>query len=214
MSKRHHYVPQVHIKKFSSTSGFYVLIKKNKLIVNPKSSKDIFVKTNLNTSSNLLGVKNDDLEKTLTNKWDSKFSTHYKEVINHLEEPHKISQDSRIFLFNYAIVSWVRTRKKDKNLNEQYYSSLLKNMNDARNEMIMGNYKPSLESKIDDMLFNPESFSMAINTVKAIQNLQKEVKYTQLYCPQMQINLALRIAQLMFSNQTITPSFFLIQQEC
>ncbi|MCP4521640.1 MAG: DUF4238 domain-containing protein [Cytophagales bacterium] len=78
--KRHHYVPRVHIRKFKSNEGYYLLMKQAGIIKNPKSSNHFFVKKELNTIADSEGNKDHKtFEKELADKWDNKFN--YYEVI-------------------------------------------------------------------------------------------------------------------------------------
>ncbi|MCC6702636.1 MAG: DUF4238 domain-containing protein [Fluviicola sp.] len=49
---KHHYIPQVHIKKIDVGKGYFVYHKEEGKVIHKKSTTDIFVIKDLNTSLN------------------------------------------------------------------------------------------------------------------------------------------------------------------
>jgi|GEM_PF-6547992 len=121
-SRRHHYLPQVHLNKFKSENGFHLFRKTGNTFISKKNTSDIFQVTDLNTTVNENGVlDHDTVEEELTLKWDNAFNTHYNNIMNYIadcisnkSENPIIIQESINFFFEYSIVAFLRSKKSQR----------------------------------------------------------------------------------------------------
>lgn len=122
-SKRHHYVPQVHLKKFKGLDGYFLFFKKTRKIETTRSTVDFFVKKELNTTGTENGEKDHrTFENELGKKWDSQFNTHYFKIIKNRFTPEEITQESLRFFFEYSIITRMRRAKMEKEFNDEFLS--------------------------------------------------------------------------------------------
>lgn len=131
--RKHHYIPQVHIKKFESENGYFVYHKDLDKVVSKKSTNDIFVVKDLNTSLDEDGrVNHSILERQLELKWDSKFK-HYFEIIdswikesiaNNRYAEFNIDESLKFF-FEYTLIGYHRAQKQDTSFNNSVLDPIL-----------------------------------------------------------------------------------------
>lgn len=120
--RKHHFVPQVHIRKFETSDGYHLYFKSDKKFINKKSTIDIFSTKDLNTIANLAGeLDHFTLENEFAELWDSKFTIFFKEI-NEVIDTHlktkrepEFSQECLKFFFEYGIIGRMRRLKMEPN---------------------------------------------------------------------------------------------------
>lgn len=174
--KRHHYVPRVHIDKFKSGSFFWLWNKDKQQLHKPLSSRDIFVKSELNTTGTESGQKDHvTLEEEFSKKWDSKFNKHFSEILNNLATPDLISQPTLKFFFEYSVVSYMRRLKMEPKFNDEFFDftdlmpEILERMKEPSNQEI--NFDPIIKKAAIDF------FESMIDATMSIRNNQSLVKF-------------------------------------
>lgn len=168
--RKHHYVPQTHIKKFECERGYFVYHKDIDKIIPKKSSNDIFVVKDLNTSIDENGdLDHISVENEFGEKWDSKFNFHFDLVTSWIQdsvENNKCYQvdiyDSLIYFFEYALIGFHRSQKKDKEFNE----SVLGPIRDFA-ELI-----PELDNlDLSGINYNKDEIEIGLSSIKDFINL-------------------------------------------
>lgn len=125
--RKHHYVPQVHIRKFKSEKGHYNLyLKKSEKILQQKSSASFFHVRDLNSTidHNTGEVDHKTIETELGEQWDAKFSSNYQYLKNWIFESVEQGYLSTsplnhvlLFFFEYAIIGRLRRLKQTEGFN-------------------------------------------------------------------------------------------------
>lgn len=131
--RKHHYVPQVHINKFKSIDGFFVYFKADGKVINKKSSTDVFETKDLNSTLDENGqIEHKSMETKLAKKWDDNFNYHHDAIIDWICDSIDSNtcsnidiQNSLRFFFEYALVGFMRGKKRDKKFNEYMVNELL-----------------------------------------------------------------------------------------
>lgn len=131
--RKHHYVPQVHIKKFERAEGFFVYHKDGGKVVPKKTTNDIFVIKDLNSSLNEDGdIDHTSVEKALEEKWDSLFNSHFDTITSWLIESVENNSysdipinDSLKYFFEYALMGYQRAQKGDAEFNRSVLEPIL-----------------------------------------------------------------------------------------
>ena len=118
--RKHHYIPQVHLKKFNLGEGYHVLHKDQNKITTYKSAKSFFHVRDLNTTIDLLSHEIDpkSVEQELTNKWDNLFNHHYNAINNIIVQNVTTNiSDTYKYFFEYGLVTHFRSLKQVKTYN-------------------------------------------------------------------------------------------------
>jgi len=130
--RKHHYIPQSHIRNFRKDTGYRVVDLKTMEEHNPKSSSEIFAVRDLNTFINEHSLEKDydTIEDELNSRWDSNFTPNFEElnelVNNSLEYNAfiEIPDKLKTFFFEYAIMLKLRSIKVNKEHDEQIFTNL------------------------------------------------------------------------------------------
>lgn len=131
--RKHHYIPQVHLKKFDVGKGYFVYHKEEGKVIHKKYTTDIFVIKDLNTSLNEEGdIDHSSLEKELEDKWDSRFNQHFDIIVAWLiDSVEKIRyseipiNDSLKYFFEYALIGYQRSLKGDTEFNRSVLEPII-----------------------------------------------------------------------------------------
>ena len=126
--RKHHYIPQVHIRKFKTDDGYNVFRKAESKIINFKSSSQFFHIKDLNSSIDFdtKEIDHKTTEEEISNLWDSKFNYHYDALLKCIEESIQTGEFSKVniqenlkFFFEYSIVGYLRRAKQTNNYHEK-----------------------------------------------------------------------------------------------
>lgn len=131
--RKHHFLPQAHIRKFKSEKGYFLYLKNQKKVIPKKSSTDIFAVRDLNSSLNDDGkidhLKN---EYEFEKKWDSKFNSHYDSIVDwildSIENDSYSSNDiqkSIQYFFEYTLIGYQRSKKQEESFNDSVLAPYL-----------------------------------------------------------------------------------------
>lgn len=131
--RKHHYLPQVHIKKFEHKNGYNLFLKEENKIINKKLSVDIFSVKDLNSTLDEDGnIDHISVEQKLADQWDSKFNFHLNIlsswIIESIEQKNysDIQINSSLkFFFEYGLLGYMRARKQDRDFNDSIINSIL-----------------------------------------------------------------------------------------
>lgn len=174
--RRHHYVPRVHIRYFKKLNGYQLFLKEEKELRNPKSSKHIFVKKDLNTSGKEDGEKDfTSFENEITKKWDNNYNKYLKDVELNLNTPHKIGNETLLFFFEYCLIGRMRRLKLDLNVEDiinPFKEGLPEYIDFLKTEDVQ---KKISKENLSDLKRIVESFT---KNLSKYEQIQKQVKYS------------------------------------
>ncbi len=168
--RKHHYVPQVHIRKFKVENGYFVFKKSNNKLINFKSSSNFFVAKDLNSSLNDKGdfdhVTN---ESEFEKLWDSNFNSHFDNIVSWIEDSIENNRHSTIiidesieFFFEYGLIGYQRALKQSSEFNDSILKPILE----------FEEVLPELDDlSIDETNFTNEDFNKAVTIYKDFINL-------------------------------------------
>jgi len=182
--RKHHYVPQVHIKKFEHQNGYSLFIKEENKIISKKLSDDIFAVKDLNSSLDEDGnIDHTSVEQTLSERWESKFNTHLNiliswitESIKHKEYSDNPIKDSLKFFFEYGLMGHFRVIRQNRKFNESIIEPLLDFEELFQDIDDLDNSNSEL-SKEELELGKLELKNFITLTTKFAQNLNDNLKY-------------------------------------
>lgn len=131
--RKHHYVPQVHIKRFEHSDGYTVFIKDKKKLISKKSSHDIFAIKDLNSSLDENGnIDHTSIELSLGEIWDNKFNSHLQSLLSWIKDSIEQNNYSKIpieeslkFFFEYGLMGYMRSIRKKREFNDSIINSIL-----------------------------------------------------------------------------------------
>lgn len=177
--KRHHFVPQAHIRKFESAQGYFLLLKNEAEIKNPKSSADFFVKKELNTISNENGDKDHKtFEDELSIKWDNQFNNYYNSVLDNLINLKEIPCDTLKFFFEYSLIGLMRRKKMEKSFNDDFleFKEVIPGLIDLMDSDKLDLSKFTEEEQKDGI----DHFKKFLNEMISFDSRQSKMKYRAL----------------------------------
>ena len=117
--RSHHFVPRVHIRKFKTEHGYYVLSRGSVRTIS--SSRNIFCINDLNTTIDETGGKDrKTLETELDRQWDSKFNFHLAEIRKALDKRTEIDPSTLVYFWSYTILGVKRRLKATKDYNLKF----------------------------------------------------------------------------------------------
>jgi len=158
--KNHHFVSQVHIKKFFNTIDKKIYIY-DKILNNfyfKKTTKSLFSEENLNTKFDN-GVKDfESLEKDLNTFFEKDFTTHYLTIKKFIEEQEfsKKINDSLIYFAKYGAIGEVRNPKEKQSTENAIFKAFTE---------IAKNATPELKNDIEEA-FSYKKESKYINSIQ------------------------------------------------
>lgn len=131
--RKHHYVPQVHINKFKSESGFYIFNSKQNKIINQKSSNSFFFTKDLNSVIDSDGkIDHKTFEQELGNKWDGPFGFFYRVLLDSVNkyiesngERLEVNQETLKFFYEYGVIGRLRRLKMEPSFNDSFFDFAL-----------------------------------------------------------------------------------------
>ncbi|MCB0476724.1 MAG: DUF4238 domain-containing protein [Crocinitomicaceae bacterium] len=174
--KRHHYVPQAHIRHFKQNDFYELYFKNKEEFKYPRSSKDFFVKSELNTLGSDFGKDHSSFEKELAIKWDNKYNFYLKKITDVIKDQSKIlEQETLKFFFEYGIIGYMRRHKMEKEFNDNYFSftEVFPDIEEALNSYEIQNDEFSDEHLIGAR----EYYSAFMNEVKKMMEKQEGLKF-------------------------------------
>jgi hypothetical protein len=163
--RKHHYVPQVHIRKFKEENGYFVFRKTDNKLINFKSSSNFFVAKDLNSTLNDEGeIDHETAESEFEKIWDGKFNCHFNIISSWIVESIKNNCNSSIrieesikFFFEYGLIGYQRALKQSQEFNDSILNPILE-----FEELL-----PELEDlELDDFKLSEEEFKMGIDSYK------------------------------------------------
>lgn len=171
--RKHHYVPQVHIKKFEHQNGYSVFIKQENKIISKKLSNDIFAVKDLNSSLDEDGnIDHVSVEQTLADQWDSPFKSHFDILDSWISESIQQNDYSNIsieaslkFFFEYGLMGHLRSIRQNREFNDLTINSILE-----FEELI-----PDIDSiELSDSNFSNEQIEIGKSIIKNLINLSTD----------------------------------------
>lgn len=171
--RKHHYVPQVHIKKFEHQNGYSLFIKEENKIISKKLPNDIFAVKDLNSSLDEEGnIDHTSIEQTLADEWDSQFNPHLDILLSWICEVIEQNGNSNIsieaslkFFFEYGLMGHLRSIRQNREFNDLTINSILE-----FKELI-----PDIDSiDLSDSIFSNEQIEIGKSMIKKLINLSTD----------------------------------------
>lgn len=181
--RKHHYVPQVHINKFKTNTGFYVFNKKENKILNQKSSSAFFFTKDLNSIIDSDGnIDHKTFENELANKFDSPFESYYENVLSSIdryidskETILEISQKTLKFFYEYGVIGRMRRLKMESSYNDNFFDFTL-GFDDFLGAFDEKEFSDSVENKAE-LKKAKDHFSSIFNDVIEFKKKQEQLRF-------------------------------------
>ncbi len=132
--RNHHFISQVHIKKFfNQKNEIYLYSKSTKSIFQKKSSEKIFSERDLNTKYQNGSNDYSSIEEQLNKYFENDFEFHFN-IVKNITIDYVLdiqAQTSMLFLARYGAIANFRTPTHKSSLEETFFNSLKPAMDNA-----------------------------------------------------------------------------------